>query len=49
MTLVLVLNLVVVILIIVDVEGYPSIPSMPAKAHPIVGFVTLFCVILNAS
>ena len=49
MVLVFVMNIVAVILIIVDVKGYPNIIDMPGKAHPIVGFATLFCVVLNVS
>ena len=43
------MNILAVILIIVDVEGYPNIIGMPGKAHPIVGFATLFCIVLNVS
>ena len=49
MVLVFLMNILAVILIIVDVEGYPNIIGMPGKAHPIVGFATLFCVVLNVS
>ena len=43
------MNIVAVVLIIIDVEGYPNIIGMPGQAHPIVGFATLVCVILNVS
>ena len=43
------MNIASVIIIIVDVEGYPVIPELPGKAHPIVGFATLFCIVLHVS
>ena len=49
MSLVLLMTVAAVVVIIVDVEGYPTIPDLPGKAHPILGFVTLGFVVINVS